>query len=206
MTLKPSSLEKGVISKSKRDAAVKRKIISPWFGFFSNYGQERFTKVIEYYLAHCQWFPKAPLQIQELWDNSGEDQRGRQEFNQPALSAESSEFTPEQQIENLKKINLAWRISNVFKGRNMPNLGQYSVAELEAMITAQEAASREQLPIKVNEEERVIDPFLSDLKVYLLSGIDRHYQQAIDWVKDDSDFELVYEGNRAVNIKRKSKT
>jgi hypothetical protein len=173
-----------------------------WFKFFSRYSKEQWMRVIEHYLAHSSWFPKAPHEIQKLWDESGEEQRLAHQNLAILPAAKEQEFTPEQIVENSKKLKLACKLL-VIKGVKIPPLHKTSVTELEAIL---EGCKKSQMKVVVlDKNDKLQTPanaLFQDIRAYFFSGSERYRQMAIDWASDPtSGCELVYKNGRVIDIK-----
>lgn len=180
-------------------------IKSIWFKYFSNYTREKWIRVIEYYIAHSQWFPKSPHEIQKLWDESGEQERLAQQKLAALPPTQEEEFTPEQLIENQRKINLAMKLA-LAKGVKIPPLNQVSSHELEAIVEgAKKAQSAKQSTALLQKNGQLIPneyTLFSDMKKYFHSGSEKYRQMAIDWASDPvNGCEFVYQNGEIADIK-----
>lgn len=177
-----------------------------WFRYFSNYTREKWIRVVEYYIAHSQWFPKAPHEIAKLWDESGEQERLAQQKLAALPPAEEEEFTPEQLIENQKKINLATQLMVLAKGVKIPPLNQISSHELQAMVEGAKKAHSAQKSVTVLQRNGQLkaqdNALVQDIRAYFHSDSERYRQMAIDWASDpNSGCVLVYKNGQIVDIK-----
>lgn len=180
-----------------------------WFKYFSNYTRERWIRVIEHYIAHSQWFPKAPHEIQRLWDESGEQERLAQQKLAVLPPAQEEHFDPEQLIENQRKIKLAMKLMVLAKGVKLPPLNKTSSHELEAMLEDAKKAQSAKQAVAVLQKNGDLkassEALFHDIRAYFFSGSERYRQMAIDWASDpNSGCELVRNTRgEIVDIKKK---
>lgn len=155
-----------------------------WFRFFSHYSTPQFKRVIEHYLTNASWFPNAPHEIQKLWDESGEQERAAHQELASLPAAKTEDFTPEQLIENRKKLSLAIKLMMSGKGVRVPSLTNITSAELEAIVIQ----SRTFKPAKEAKFYDNITDYtpLEDMRKYLHSDIEHYQNLAISWAKKNN--------------------
>ncbi|MFM6133717.1 MAG: hypothetical protein ACKPCP_06020 [Sphaerospermopsis kisseleviana] len=180
-----------------------------WFKYFSNYTRERWIKVIEYYVSQSSWFPKAPHEIQKLWDESGEQERLAQQKLAALPPAQEEDFDPEQLIENQRKIKLVMKLMVLAKDVKLPPLNQTSSYELEAMLEGVKKAQSVKQAVAILQKNGELkaspEAFFDDIRAYFFSGSERYRQMAIGWASEpNSGCELVHNARgQIVDIKKK---
>lgn len=201
-----------------------------WFDFFSKeyQGDWKLRQVFKHYLAESMYFPKSPREIVKVWKDSGQEKppgenfiENREHFNAlPSVESKDREreakelenMTPEQMVENRKKIPLIFAIASSYKNLQgserdemITKLRNYSADELKMMLdNCVKSEKLKRLPT-VDYSGNMRSPkeaYFEDMRKYFHSGSDKYRQMAIDWVEQNKDqgYYLVRRNGKVVDI------